>query len=213
MTQFSDINAVLDQIMVLQALSSRYEARRWLIEAQDALNRQRITEGLTSRTITEIDHFKSTGRRNTTKVKLSNEQRTLIDHQGNTIPPLFRDSPQITEKSPDLPLGPLFHRMLHERQGLRRTTRKKSLKLGANSGSKRKSTTPKEKTLKLQPNVGTRAYEVYKVLVDNDWDTRKAQVILMKSPSFKDLPPEKRYKNVYAGISNVTKTYKDRVNG
>lgn len=70
------MNAYLDYIMLSQALQTRSQARRWLIEETDRLKRLKITKGRGARTDTQTK-LQGSGRPRTVHVRESNPQRKL----------------------------------------------------------------------------------------------------------------------------------------
>jgi len=194
---------VLDRIMVEQALSSRSQARRWLIEARDHLERQKLTQGHSERVV--MEEIKHSGQGNHTtrkKISLHNPIRTLVDESGKTIPEILRPKAEPAIPTPEIhvpnPVS-LFDRELAIRAGMR-TSKKKGY-------TKRYEVNSQPRKLLTKPKEGTKARQVYDLLKKNNWESLPTVREAIKLGIFDTSAEHSRGKTAHATVGNVKNRY------
>lgn len=210
---------LLDELMALHGLSSRYEARRWLIEALDTAKRLKLTEGRrTDRISGDIEQDES-GRLITAshgrRIPLANSQRKLIGDDGYT-----REGATLIEEIPDntrhipAPIG--FQAALAEREWHRdkRNTGRNSTKASrsiAKVPTKRKLRSDSGKPKRDRPKPGTKGEIIYDELVAHGWNISPVLEKLMDHPEFMSIADKRnRRKNIRAHCCMIEQRYRDR---
>jgi len=215
------LNEILDRIMVEHNLPSRHAARRWIIEAQDAKTRAEMTGGHKQGVVIDMESGELGIPRATKKtMRRENPYRKIVDSDLSLLPPSDDEEEREVETliSPnlsDIPLGPLFPRVLHEIQNNKKPHRKqraKSVRSTPKPRPKKRKTdfSVKKRPTQTKPREGTKSREIYELLRTLDWDCSRARdhLIEIDSPVISGLRRDHKFKGqVFSSILMVKKRY------